>query len=431
MGRTAELTGIVKPDVDEAAVERQAGRVSDALSRTVKFAPKVAKRRLQRQIEGALPGGKLLGSMFDAARSGGGGGGGPASGDSSVELEKQQVELLEDIQNELEKIGSSGGLTGGGGGGGRLPMVLKSGGSAGAGGFLGSILGGGTAAMAGAGGIGAALGLAGVKGMQMLGVQKKVGDFAGSLGNQDMIKKALQVGGTLSPGLPAMAGIGAFSNQAVKGNFGKGLSDAKEAMKRTTYADEAIEGLADPPDWLTNLDLVPGKPDWLADVDLSPELPDWIAEVNLSPELPDWIPKVDLKPEYPDWIPTVDLKPEYPDWIDKFEWPRPKWLSKLSGFKKQNTTMGSEGPVAPNDIYQAPDFERYNSYKESAEPTATKDATGSGDGANVTVSMGGMTVNADNEANVEKAVTEEIEKRKQEIAAQAAKEVEKDMGVRF
>lgn len=128
MATRREIVGVVRPEVDERQLERETSRMERTMSRAAELTPSIDTRRIQRQIERAIPGGGLLGSAVDRLRGRGGGraaggGGGGATGTAEAGVQAAQLEVLEDIHDELQKIGASGGVRaegGGGGGGGSL-----------------------------------------------------------------------------------------------------------------------------------------------------------------------------------------------------------------------------------------------------------------------------------------------------------------------
>lgn len=134
MPREAELTGIVRPEVDERQLNREAGRVGNALDEAASLTPDLDVRGMKRKLQRALPGGGMPGA-------GGGGGTGTAE---FTDLDEERNELLDDILEELEASGGRGPGEGGGMGGagaglgGRLLGGMGSGSALGIAGLLGA-----------------------------------------------------------------------------------------------------------------------------------------------------------------------------------------------------------------------------------------------------------------------------------------------------
>lgn len=140
------------------------------------------------------------------ARTDGGGGRRQLSMLRSVDEQtgelEAQTDLLEDILDELGDGGAGGGGGGGGllGGSGALSGAAGGAAAGSGGGLLGGLLGSSAAATAGAGGLGALLGLGGVRGLQELGVTdaaRSAGESARDLPGGEQVGDAAQ----LLPGL--------------------------------------------------------------------------------------------------------------------------------------------------------------------------------------------------------------------------------------
>jgi hypothetical protein len=195
--REAELTGIVRPEVDDRALDDTRSRLSGALDEAAQLTPDIDTRSIRRKLERAIPGGGLLGSAVDRLTGTGGpqrpsgGSAGAGSGGLTQDTQERQLEKLDDIHDEIEQLGASG-LGGGGGGGLLAPRSVISGatgGAIGAGsGSLAGLLGGGTAATAGLAGAGVA-GI-GVGGWALSDIAsggkgfKEVGNLGESFGEQ-------------------------------------------------------------------------------------------------------------------------------------------------------------------------------------------------------------------------------------------------------
>lgn len=151
MARERELVGIVRPEMDDRQLDRESGKLEQALGEASEVTPSLDTRgfgrQLKRQLERAIPGGRLLGSAL--SRGGGteptgggeGGGGGMVGAAAGGGVQVAQLETLNDIHDELEKIGAStadgsGGFLKGvgagrglGSGGGMLASGLATGGT--------------------------------------------------------------------------------------------------------------------------------------------------------------------------------------------------------------------------------------------------------------------------------------------------------------
>lgn len=120
--RRAVLSGVVRPDVDESALDRNVKRkvqrgLSEATEEGLSTGIDAATNTIQRKFERAIPGGAVLGSVFDAVRGGGGGAGGGAAGGGGgsgnlLVVQQAQLEKLDDIHDELERMGAGQTATG-------------------------------------------------------------------------------------------------------------------------------------------------------------------------------------------------------------------------------------------------------------------------------------------------------------------------------
>lgn len=163
MARQSEIRAVVAPEPDDRSLGQTADRVEESLGEAVNnaFDPRQIASKVGRALQRSVPGGSILGSVFDRLRGGaaggGGGAGGGATGDTTVAV--AQLEALQDIRDILEKRAVSGGGGAGGGGGGGA-------------GLLGGL---GIARLLGGGGL-ASLGMAGA----LLGSAGIAGAFLGS-----------------------------------------------------------------------------------------------------------------------------------------------------------------------------------------------------------------------------------------------------------
>ncbi|MFB6189330.1 MAG: hypothetical protein ABEI57_05555, partial [Halapricum sp.] len=116
MARNArELVGIVKPEMDDRALEESTGQLDEAVNRASRIAPSIDSNAIRRKLEQAIPGGGLLGGAADqiggltglgGADAAGGRGG--RDGGTSTSIQAAQLERLTEIHEELEKMGASG-----------------------------------------------------------------------------------------------------------------------------------------------------------------------------------------------------------------------------------------------------------------------------------------------------------------------------------
>ena len=163
MARRAELVGIVRPEVDDQELDRQASKMEREFEDVANLTANIDTRQIQRKLEQAIPGGGLLGTAVDAIARNGDGGGATTAGRNRdaasgtakttgagalLKIEEEQLDKLEDIHTALQQGGGAGG---GGGGGGLLGGLGLARLAAGGGGM-------GMAGMIGAGGLFQALG---------------------------------------------------------------------------------------------------------------------------------------------------------------------------------------------------------------------------------------------------------------------------------
>jgi hypothetical protein len=163
MARRAELVGIVRPEVDDQELDRQASKMEREFEGVANLTANIDTRQIQRKLEQAIPGGGLLGTAVDAIARDGDGGGATTAGRNRdaasgtakstgagalLKIEEEQLDKLEDIHTALQQGGGAGG---GGGGGGLLGGLGLARFAAGGGGM-------GMAGMIGAGGLFQALG---------------------------------------------------------------------------------------------------------------------------------------------------------------------------------------------------------------------------------------------------------------------------------
>lgn len=165
-GQEYAITGIVKPSMDDGALDRETRKLEQVVEEASTIRPNLdlrgVGRRLSNTLQRAVPGAGLLGGII--GRGGGAGGGdavGAAVGGEGIQA--AQLEVLDDIHDELEKIGASGGM-GGGGGGGAGGLLTGLG--------IGRAVGGGGTALAGLGmaGLGTAGAMAGAPLLGTVGI---------------------------------------------------------------------------------------------------------------------------------------------------------------------------------------------------------------------------------------------------------------------
>lgn len=304
------LTGVIRPEMDERALDREAGKVDQAMGEASRLTPDIDVGKLRRKLEGLIPGGRAAGRGIDRV-TGRGQRGGETVGGQSVQA--AQLKELRDINKTLKKQAVTPDGDGGGGGlltGLGLGRVLAGGGAgAGAGGLLSGLLGGGTAAMAGGAGLGALLGLGGVGVLNATGVMDQVrgaGQGLGEMlpeGGRDALLAALGPGAALGAGIQGLVSGGpdqaAENMQRVVENWRAATENTAERLKTAignvdlpelTLPDIPDLGLPDIPD--LGLPDIPelGVPD-IPDVDVN--APSWLQGIadwlgggtnqNLSP----------------------------------------------------------------------------------------------------------------------------------------------------
>lgn len=204
-----------------------------------------------------------------------GGDGGPSSllsqstAVGTVDILNDQVEILEDIHDELEKLGQSGALAGGGGGGGgssgfigsltgaassRLPSLstLGGGGTAAA--------GGGAASLIGAGAAGIGLGLGGVRGLQEAGVTQGVRsagqDVQSQLGSDETQLAAAGISQLLPGSIENTAAVGGAALGLAQGDVGRAKEDSSQAVKTVSIDSgdlKTLNSVLNEPAWLSVL----------------------------------------------------------------------------------------------------------------------------------------------------------------------------------
>ncbi|MCJ0619456.1 hypothetical protein JZX76_08015 [Haloarcula hispanica] len=246
-----------------------------------------------------------------------GGDGGPSSllsqssAVGTVDILSDQVEILEDIHDELEKLGQSGALAGGDGGGGggtsgfigslagaatsRLPSLstLGGGGAAAAGGGAGTLLGGGAA------GIG--LGLGGVRGLQEAGVTQDVRgagqDVQSQLGSDETQLAAAGISQLLPGSVENTAAVGGAALGLAQGDIDRAQEDSSQAVKTVSIDSsdlDALNSALGEPEWLSTLsDPSISEPTWLTALS-NPTIsePAWLSEFanpEFNIEEPAWV----------------------------------------------------------------------------------------------------------------------------------------------
>lgn len=107
--RQYELSGIVKPEIDDRALEQSKSRMRKAFDRAAAIKPSLDLSGIKRKLKRGLTGG-LLGGRSSSA------GGGGAGGEGVATLLSRQNEMIDDIRDAIER-GGLGGDGGGGGGG--------------------------------------------------------------------------------------------------------------------------------------------------------------------------------------------------------------------------------------------------------------------------------------------------------------------------
>jgi hypothetical protein len=155
MARRAELVGIVRPEVDDQELDRQASKMEREFEGVANLTANIDTRQIQRKLEQAIPGGGLLGTAVDAIARDGDGGGATTAGRNRdaasgtakttgagalLKIEEEQLDKLEDIHTALQQGGGAGGGGGGGGllGGLGLARLVAGGGGMGMAGMIGA-----------------------------------------------------------------------------------------------------------------------------------------------------------------------------------------------------------------------------------------------------------------------------------------------------
>lgn len=359
MARRSELVGVVKPEVDDAAMGQAAGEIEQSMDESSRLTPSVDTTKLKRQLQRAVPGGGLLGGIGSGSRSSGGGGGSVA-GAADESILAAQLEKLDDIHEELEKMGVSGGVggggkAGGGGGGGLLSSLGLLG--------LGSKLGGGGGILSTIGGM-----LGGRGAMMTAG--RLGGRFLGPIG---MMLGTRQLGKHLGGDVPSVSSAfegdnlleraGSLGNFITRGSGVPAIFERGHEMLGESLGNFGIEQ----PEWMSNIgqqfdafgDIA--SPDWLSNLDLSiPEAPGWLSDLNLDiPEAPGWLPDMDLSlPDAPNWLPDLDISaPDTPEWLTNIDQTfsniqAPGWVTRLFNISpnlnplNQGQDQGSNGQVS-------------------------------------------------------------------------------------
>lgn len=117
-----ELTGIVRPELDDRALDREMSTLEKRMGEASRIAPDLDLKGIGRKLENLMPGGRQFRRLRQTIGSirGSDGGRSRSTGGSTTDksIAAAQLETLDDIHDELEKIGTSGGIGGGGGGGG-------------------------------------------------------------------------------------------------------------------------------------------------------------------------------------------------------------------------------------------------------------------------------------------------------------------------
>lgn len=282
-----------------------------------------ARDQIQSELGGVSVDIQASGGGVSRGRRGGGSLISDGAGVGMLDVMMDQLEVLEGIDDTLEKIGQGGGFGGGsgggsnGGGGGIIDTITtglaaRALPSLGVGGTLAGLASSGTAAAAGTVTAGAGLGLAGTRALQETGVTQ------GFRGAGRDVQSALGSDGTqLASGLiGTLAGAGTVTTAGgaalglAQGDPGRAVSDANQASSTATLGPEdisALQSALEEPKWLSTLAAGPSKPQWLATL-ASPSIaePMWLTTLE-NPPLPE-----------PGWIPQLDttISVETPAWAD-------------------------------------------------------------------------------------------------------------------
>ncbi|KZX49300.1 hypothetical protein [Haloarcula sp. K1] len=244
-----------------------------------------------------------------------GGDGGPSSLLSqgatvgAVDVLDDQLEVLEDIHDELEKLGQSAALAGSGGGdessgfigsltgiaASRLPSLSTLGGSgaAAAGGGTGTLLGGGAA------GIG--LGLGGVRGLQEVGATQEIRgtgqDVQSQIGSDETQLAAAGISQLLPGSVENTAAVGGAALGLAQGDVDRAKQDSSQAVKTVSIDSsdlDALNSALGEPEWLSTLsDPSISEPTWLTALS-NPTIsePAWLSEFanpEFNIEEPAWV----------------------------------------------------------------------------------------------------------------------------------------------
>jgi len=337
MARRAEVAGIINPTVDERQLEREAQDMGGRLEQAAQLTPSIDTGKIQRQLERAIPGGGILGTVADAVSGGGGGGaggqqdGGVVPGGEST-IQTAMLDKLDDIHDELEQIGAGGGLGGGQeGAGGPLQQVMQSPAS---GGFLGGALGGtglsaagGTAATVAGGTLaGGAIGLGAVAGLDRtgaLGGIRGAGQRTRSAIGGDRVDSGLETLNNASfGGLGATVQGGATAIDIVRGNGLNGpmSQQAGRQFDRPGMFESGAFAAIPEPDWIQHLDTQFTAPEWLQGIDTEYTAPSWLQNIDTEYTAPQWLRDFDTTITAPDWLQNLDLQLDVPE---------PDWLGRL------------------------------------------------------------------------------------------------------
>lgn len=320
MTRRAEVAGIINPTVDEQQLEREAQDMGGRFERAAQLTPSIDTRKIQRQLERAIPGGGILGTAVDAIRGTGGGGGGGGGGQQSggvvpggeSTIQTAMLDKLDDIHEEIEKIAVSGGFGGsdGGDGGGGLLSSIGAGavgrkaagvlaGAGGGSGAVSAIAGSTTATVTGAAAAGGALGLGGVAGLDRigaLGAIRNSGQEVGSMVGDQSLRRGLKTANTATfGGLGTTVQAGGTIVDIARGNGLNGpMSQQADRRFRGPgeLASDAASELAEPK-WLSTLtDPQISEPSWLSNLmNSSFSEPAWVSKLNdpIQVERPEWL----------------------------------------------------------------------------------------------------------------------------------------------
>ncbi|GGO03478.1 hypothetical protein [Haloarcula pellucida] len=305
MPRRAELAGVIRPEVDDRQLEQEAQQMESRLGKAAQLTPSIDTRKIQRQLERAIPGGGLIGTAVDAVRgtgAGGGGGGAGGAGDAisgAGNVELAQLEKLNDIHDELEKIGVSGGDSGG-------TTVVGTGGA----GLLGgtAALAGGAVSLVGAG-IGGARhalgqGMFGRAGRQTLQGRKK---FEGLSGARNAMQDPL---GALATGAKNLYDPSGLLETGVRAAGSKLRSAAPQSF--VNEFDRGAKGVKNLPSEVRDIQIK--KPQWLSNINL--QKPTWLQNLGTLQE-PTWLQNLGTL-QQPSWLSQLDqnISIQKPPWLE-------------------------------------------------------------------------------------------------------------------